>query len=400
MRVTSLLELPDELLLCVVHSLDPWERQATLLKLSLVNRQLATFAGDELYSSLSIHPQRTHILIAHLLQKPKLATKVVELNVQCTGVDEARLLMWDQYDFRTKTVVFSPSEALLETRRRCMSILRKKGFTDDCIHWITGSGIDESFIYIAALLLHTPNVKYLTLGYQVASDMARPMGLHGDGRPRYAAHLLGQVFQRLKWLRIRPRKLRVWLERQHPTSRLQHPILQQQFEGYDGHLDALRERMRIPKAELEAENNGPVGLKARIVGKDDELRLDCLIIDGMISLRHLEIPSHSLFPRPSRTGKSEIMIFPPYIRSIGITACAWSIVPYLDQFLATERKKYTHLMRIEAVWSDFVVRKASEPSLETAQANLRRVIAAWKEYNIEMICTLMRGYAYGPTLRE
>jgi hypothetical protein len=226
------------------------------------------------------------------------------------------------------------------------------------------------------------------------------MGLHGDGRPRYAAHLLGQVFQRLEWLRIRPRKLRVWLERQHPTSRLQHPILQQQFEGYDGHLDALRERMRIPKAELEAENNGPVGLKARIVGKDDELRLDCLIIDGMISLRHLEIPSHSLFPRPSGTGKSEIMIFPPYIRSIGITACAWSIVPYLDQFLATERKKYPHLMRIEAVWSDFVVRKASEPSLETAQANLRRVIAAWKEHNIEMISTLMRGYAYGPTLRE
>ncbi|KAH7078083.1 hypothetical protein BKA63DRAFT_602079 [Paraphoma chrysanthemicola] len=431
MEPTNLIALPDEVLLCILGCLDEWDRQAALLNLFLVNRRFAAFAGVELYYSPTITPARAHLLVARILENPALASKIARLRIQCTGAEEERLLNWEQYDYRSRMAVASAAENTRDARRRCMAILRTHGFGNDCTQWITGPGMDGTFVDIAALVLLTSNIRSLTLDYQIASDMARPMGLHENGMSRYASHLLSQTLPRLVQFRIRSRKLRVRLENGQPSPQLKHPIPSQQFEGYDGHIDALRESLRIPKAELEAYNNGPLDLKARIqfegydghidalreslripkaeleaynngpldlkariVGRDDELRLDRLNIGSMIAIKHFEIPSHALFNRPSKSGPSTLLAFPPNMQSLRITACAWNIIQYLERFATTEYSRYVHLRKVEAVWEDCVVRKDSVPSVETAQANMERVVAVFKEHNVDMAWALLRGYVF------
>ncbi|KAF2027388.1 hypothetical protein EK21DRAFT_91555 [Setomelanomma holmii] len=395
METPSLSNLSDELLLCILDNLGQWERQETLLNLSLVNRRSANLAQNELHHSASIHPKRAHHLVAHVLNNCCLAAKVVQLSIQGTRADEARLLTWGPYDYRLRKKTVAPVEALQGLRRRCLRILQSYGLSDGSSHWLTGNGMDESFVYIAVLLLQTPNVKRLKLDYQVASDMTRPMGLHEDGTPRYASHLLRDVFPRLEQLRIKSRKLRVWVERGHHVNlRLSHPIFQSQFEGYDGHFDALRERMRIPGEEFEAENDGPLDLKARILGKDDECQLERLNLDSMKSLKHLELPSHSLVTRPTKTQTSCILKFPSKVQSLKFTACDWNVVQHLGQILKdVERKKYPCLRKMEAEWSDYIMRKSSDFTIETAKANLEQICVAWEEHGVTLTWTLHRGYA-------
>ncbi|KAH7070205.1 hypothetical protein FB567DRAFT_539470 [Paraphoma chrysanthemicola] len=392
MELMNLIALPDEVLLCILNCLDKWDRQAALFNLFLVNRRFAAFAGIELYYSPTITPARAHLLVVRILETPALASKIARLSIQCTGAEEERLLNWEPNNWESRMAMGnSAAENTREARRRCMAVLRTHGYVDDYTQWITGPGMNGTFVDIAALILLTSNVRCLTLAYQVASDMARPMGLHESGMSRYASHILTEMLPRLVQLRIRPRKLRVRLENHQPLPSLKHPVLGQQFEGYDGDIDALRECLRIPKAELEAENNGPLNLKARIVGRDDDLRLEHLNIGSMIAIKHFEIPSHALFTRPSKSGSSTPLAFPPNMQSLRITACAWNIIQYLDRFATTECSSYVHLRTIEAVWEDYVVRKESVPSAETAQAEMQRVVAAFKEHNVDMVWTFLRG---------
>lgn len=211
MSTANLVDLPDELLLLVLNGLKGRDRQGTLHSLSLVNRRLANIMHGELYSKPSIGPSTAHRLLAHLLQEPSLATKVSELSVQHSWFDDHRLAKWifDDADFKN-TGAFTQTAMSRSLTVPCRRALRNHGVGDESWHWAPRLRQNDTFAYIAVILVIVPNLRRLTLSHQFASavisgNVERP-GANAARKKSwpYVAGLLAHGLENLEEIRLGP----------------------------------------------------------------------------------------------------------------------------------------------------------------------------------------------------
>lgn len=335
--------LPNELLAHVVHSIRGKERQSLLHGLLFVNRRFSSIAREELYYAPLLKPDYAHQLAARLLDEPRLANKVTELEIIKTDPEMARDWDWDSDTWKGRKFygggIFDPSTTALELASKCHQALLSRGIIDHSLRWMAGLQAGDSYAYIAVLLVITPRLERLLISSQFAHVLTKAHVALGrsygtPSRP-YMINTLNSIKLKIKDFNMAP----------------------------------------VPLKKRGSFGHGPDGIQF--------WSLKSLDLGGMASVEYLTLPSYAL-GTVSQTAGYIMPRFPPNLHSLRITDCQLVTIQFLKEFLPHAKNRYPLLERIEATFQEERIGLVPGVGDMNREAEMQLVSRAAKDKGIKM----------------
>jgi hypothetical protein len=115
-----------------MSKLDGKARQATPLKICLVNRRPATVCRDELCIALSIYPNWANQLATQLVDRPRVAARTIELIVQHVE-SENRAIAVTCVGKCFKGITFTGCKRVQALPVQCLQALQLRGIENESL---------------------------------------------------------------------------------------------------------------------------------------------------------------------------------------------------------------------------------------------------------------------------